>query len=133
MSFLDTIQPRGLLYQTAGPGIEDHLASPRVGYCGFDPTKDSLTIGNLVPIIMLMNWQRAGHTPIVVMGGGTGLIGDPSGKDDERPLMTRDQAIGVLSIYTHRQYEFSADEISLMATIGEQCALAIGFRIQCDN
>lgn len=92
MTFLDEIAWRGLLHQTAGQGVEEHVAAPgRVGYCGFDPTGDSLTIGNYIPIKMLMHWQRAGHRPIVVMGGGTGLIGDPSGKDAERQLLTEEQ------------------------------------------
>jgi len=92
MNFLDEIAWRGLLYQTAGQGVEEHLQTPgRTGYCGFDPTRESLTIGNFMPIKMLMHWQRAGHRPIVLMGGGTGLIGDPSGKDSERQLQTREQ------------------------------------------
>lgn len=92
-SFLSEIAWRGLLHQrTAEQTFEEHLATPgRVGYCGFDPTADSLTIGNLVPIQLLVNWQRAGHRPIVLVGGGTGMIGDPSGKDRERPLLTREQ------------------------------------------
>jgi len=68
--------------------LSDPSSSPRRIYAGFDPTADSLTIGNLVPIMLLKHVQRAGHTPIVVMGGGTGLIGDPSGKSAERQLMT---------------------------------------------
>lgn len=92
MSFLDEIRWRGLLYQTAGQDAEQYLATPgRVGYCGFDPTKNSLTIGNFIAIKMLMHWQRAGHQPIVLMGGGTGLIGDPSGKDAERQLITHEE------------------------------------------
>ena len=93
MSFLDELAWRGLLHQrTAGDELDTHLAAtPRVGYCGFDPTSDSLHIGSLIPIQLLRHWQLAGHKPIVVMGGGTGLIGDPSGKDDERPLLARDQ------------------------------------------
>lgn len=91
-SFLDEIRWRGLLYQTAGRGVEEHLKTPgRVGYCGFDPTRESLHIGNFIPIKMLMHWQRAGHRPIVLMGGGTGLIGDPSGKDAERQLLPREK------------------------------------------
>lgn len=92
-SFLDEIAWRGLLYQrTAEQALDEHLATPgRVGYCGFDPTSDSLTIGNLVPIQLLFHWQRAGHAPIALVGGGTGMIGDPSGRDDERPLLTREQ------------------------------------------
>jgi len=92
MSFLDEIQWRGLLHQTAGEGVAEYLASGRrVGYAGFDPTADSLTIGNFIPIKMLMHWQRAGHTPLVVMGGGTGMIGDPSGKEQERTLRGREE------------------------------------------
>ncbi len=91
-SFLEELQWRGLLYQTAGTGLEEHLATPgRSGYVGFDPTANSLTIGNFIPIKLLMHWQRAGHKPIVVMGGGTGLIGDPSGKDEERQLLSVEQ------------------------------------------
>lgn len=88
-AFLDELQWRGLLHQTAGDGVEQHLStSMRTAYCGFDPTADSLTIGNLLPIKNLMQWQRCGHQPIVLMGGGTGLIGDPSGRDAERALNT---------------------------------------------
>ena len=89
MSFLDELRWRGLLHQcTSEAALTAHMDTPgRLAYSGFDPTADSLTIGNLVPILLLVHWQRAGHVPIVVMGGGTGLIGDPSGKDDERPLM----------------------------------------------
>lgn len=84
---------RGLLYQrTAGPELDAHLARPgRVGYCGFDPTAPSLTHGNLVPLTMLVHLQRAGHVPIALIGGGTGLIGDPSERDAERPLLSREQ------------------------------------------
>jgi tyrosyl-tRNA synthetase len=89
MPFLDELRWRGMLHQTAGPDVEQHLATPgRVAYCGFDPTAYSLTVGNYVAIKMLMHWQRAGHKPIALMGGGTGLIGDPSGKDSERQLQT---------------------------------------------
>ena len=90
--FLDELRWRGLLHQTAGDGIDDFLATPgRVAYCGFDPTSDSLHVGNFVQIKLLMHWQRAGHRPLFLMGGGTGLIGDPSGRDDERSLLTAEQ------------------------------------------
>ena len=90
---LDELAWRGLLHQTtADEALPEFLATPgRVAYCGFDPTADSLTIGNYIAISLLAHWQRAGHTPIVLVGGGTGLIGDPSGKDAERQLLTRDQ------------------------------------------
>ena len=82
---------RGMLHQTSATEAEvsAHLASgSRTGYAGFDPTADSLHIGNFIPIKLLMHFQQAGHSPIALMGGGTGLIGDPSGKDSERTLMT---------------------------------------------
>jgi len=90
--FLDELRWRGLLHQTTADSVlPGYLAQPgRVAYCGFDPTRDSLTIGNLIPVMLLTHWQRAGHKAIVLMGGGTGMIGDPSGKDAERQLMTPD-------------------------------------------
>ena len=93
MNFLDELQWRGLIHQaTGGKELNQHLeGGGRVAYCGFDPTKKSLTIGNYLPIKLLRHWQLAGHTPIILMGGGTGLIGDPSGKDSERVLQTQDQ------------------------------------------
>ncbi len=93
MQFLEELKWRGLLHQTTGGDeLQEHLASGnRIAYCGFDPTKDALTIGNYMPIKMLRHWQLAGHKPIVLMGGGTGLIGDPSGKDAERQLLSKEQ------------------------------------------
>lgn len=93
MGYLEELGWRGLLHQMTGEKeLRDHLGTPgRIGYCGFDPTADSLTIGNLIPIKMLMHFQQTGHKPIVLMGSGTGLIGDPSGKDDERQLLTLEQ------------------------------------------
>src|ERR1700754_416350 len=92
MDLLDDLAFRGLIHQQTNPeGLRSHLQSPRVVYCGFDPTKDSLTIGNLVPILLLRRFQQAGHTPVVIMGGGTGMIGDPSGKDAERTLQSLEQ------------------------------------------
>ena len=70
------------------PGIDDHLSnSSRVSYIGFDPTSDSLHIGSLVPIMLLAHFQRSGHKPIALIGGATGMIGDPSGKSAERNLL----------------------------------------------
>ncbi len=87
---INELEWRGLLKDCTDPeGLRKHLESgTRKIYAGFDPTADSLTIGNLVPIMLLAHVKRAGHTPIVVMGGGTGLIGDPSGKSAERQLNT---------------------------------------------
>ncbi len=90
IDLIDELTWRGLVHQcTDETGLRAHLAGgARRVYAGFDPTADSLTIGNLVPIMMLAHVKRAGHTPVVVMGGGTGLIGDPSGKSAERQLNT---------------------------------------------
>src|SRR5438445_753888 len=72
--------------------LRRHLAEGRrTLYCGFDPTAPSLQIRNLMPLMLLRHFQLAGHKPIVLMGGGTGLIGDPSGKRSERPLLSREQ------------------------------------------
>jgi len=72
--------------------LDAHLAAGRrTLYCGFDPTAPSLQLGNLTPIMLLRHFQLAGHRPIVLMGGGTGLIGDPSGKRSERPLLSKEQ------------------------------------------
>jgi len=95
-AFLQELKWRGLLQQTTASEaeVEQHLATPgRVGYAGFDPTADSLTVGHLVPITVLMHFQRAGHRPIALVGGGTGMIGDPSGKDAERQLRSRDEIV----------------------------------------
>jgi tyrosyl-tRNA synthetase len=89
---LDELRARGLCYQiTDEPALREHLRQPVTLYNGFDPTADSLTIGNLVPIMMLRIFARHGHHPIVLMGGATGRIGDPSGKDAERSLLSDDK------------------------------------------
>ncbi len=92
IDLIDELTWRGLLKDcTDEQGLRDHLESgTRKIYAGFDPTADSLTIGNLVPIMLLAHVKRAGHVPVVVMGGGTGLIGDPSGKSAERMMMTEE-------------------------------------------
>jgi len=90
IDLIDELSWRGLIHQATDlEGLRRHLASGRRRvYVGFDPTADSLTIGNLVPIMMLVHVVRAGHEPVVLMGGGTGMIGDPSGKSAERQLQT---------------------------------------------
>jgi tyrosyl-tRNA synthetase len=90
---LSELKWRGLVHQcTDEPALDAHLSSgARSVYAGFDPTSTSLTIGNLVPIMILAHLKRAGHRVVVVMGGGTGLIGDPSGKAAERQLLTDDR------------------------------------------
>ena len=85
------LQWRGFVQQGT-PGLEAHLASgKRTVYCGFDPTAPSMQVGNALPLMLLAHLQRGGHKPIVLMGGGTGLIGDPSGKSSERPLLPPEQ------------------------------------------
>ena len=90
--FLQELQERGLISQTTGgDALTEHLNSAsRTLYCGFDPTADSLHIGSLVPLLMLKRFQMAGHKPIALVGGATGLIGDPSFKAQERKLNTPD-------------------------------------------
>ncbi|MCZ6754445.1 MAG: tyrosine--tRNA ligase [Gemmatimonadetes bacterium] len=88
----DELSSRGFI-QDSTPGLADRLAEgPITGYVGFDPTSDSLHVGNLVPIMGLAWLQRTGGTPIVLVGGGTGLVGDPSGKREERPVLPAEQA-----------------------------------------
>ncbi|WP_188206442.1 tyrosine--tRNA ligase [Alkalibacillus aidingensis] len=88
MSLLQELWDRGLVNQiTDEEGLEKHLDENQVAlYCGFDPTADSLHIGHLLPVLMLKRFQDAGHRPIALVGGGTGLIGDPSGRNEERQL-----------------------------------------------
>lgn len=91
-SLVEELSWRGLLHD-ATDGAAEHLAeAPRTIYIGFDPTGPSLHIGTLLTIMGLVHAQRAGHTPIALVGGGTGLIGDPSGKTAERKLLTKEQA-----------------------------------------
>ena len=84
---MDELKWRGMLHQFT-PDVDEHLSeSPRIGYIGFDPTSDSMHIGNLVQIMILIHFQRYGHKPIALIGGATGMIGDPSGKSSERKLL----------------------------------------------
>ncbi len=86
-NFIQELEWRGMLHQSM-PGTEEHLMEGmRSAYIGFDPTADSLHIGNLVPIMLLAHYQRCGHKPIALVGGATGMIGDPSGKSSERNLL----------------------------------------------
>jgi tyrosyl-tRNA synthetase len=91
MNFIEELRWRGMLHQ-ATPEVEEHLNSgKRLGYIGFDPTAPSLTIGNFVQLMILKFFQMSGHQPVVLMGGATGRIGDPSGKDKERDLKTLEE------------------------------------------
>jgi tyrosyl-tRNA synthetase len=89
-NFVEELRWRGMLHDIM-PGTEDLLNKEVTsGYIGFDPTADSLHIGSLIPIIILMHFQKAGHKPIALVGGATGMIGDPSGKSAERNLLDED-------------------------------------------
>ena len=91
MSILDELNWRGLVADcTDTAELTKRLATPTTLYCGFDPTADSLHVGNLVPLLALRRFQNAGHHPIAVAGGATGSIGDPSGKTQERQLLTKE-------------------------------------------
>lgn len=86
----DELKQRGLVYQETSEELKNALEKPMAFYCGFDPTSDSLHVGSLLPLITMKRLQMAGHTPILLLGGATGMIGDPSGKSKERVLMTRE-------------------------------------------
>jgi tyrosyl-tRNA synthetase len=90
-TFLATLEARGMVHDVT-PGFADRLArGPVTGYVGFDPTADSLHVGSLVPVMGLAWLQRFGGTPIILIGAGTGMVGDPSGKRAERPILPVDQ------------------------------------------
>lgn len=90
MGFIDELRWRGML-QDIMPGTEELLNRETVtGYIGFDPTSDSLGVGNLVQVTTLMHFQRAGHKPIALVGGATGMVGDPSGKSAERNMLSEE-------------------------------------------
>ena len=113
-ALLEELQWRGLIYQqTDEQGIEDLLNKEQVTlYCGADPTADSLHIGHLLPFLTLRRFQEHGHRPIVLIGGGTGMIGDPSGKSEERVLQTEEQVdknIEGISKQMHNIFEFGTD------------------------
>ena len=89
---LDEYQWRGMISDLTEGAAEAFSGEPRTAYIGFDPTASSLHVGSLLTIMGLVHLQRAGHRPIAVVGGGTGLIGDPSGKTQERKLLSKEEA-----------------------------------------
>jgi tyrosyl-tRNA synthetase len=91
MNVFEEFEWRGLIYD-ASEGLQEALAGQKItGYIGFDPTAPSLHVGSLLPIMGLVRLQQYGHTPVALVGGGTGMIGDPSGKTEERQLLSREQ------------------------------------------
>ncbi|EHJ08970.1 tyrosine--tRNA ligase [Staphylococcus simiae] len=116
---LEDLQWRGLIYQqTDEQGIEELLNKEQVTlYCGADPTADSLHIGHLLPFLTLRRFQQHGHRPIVLIGGGTGMIGDPSGKSEERVLQTEEQVehnVQGISKQMHKIFEFGNDRGAIL-------------------
>ncbi len=109
-NFFDDLQSRGLVH-SASEGSRDHFAAgPVTGYIGFDPTAPGLHVGSLLQILALARLQRAGHRPLALVGGGTGMIGDPSGKTTERQLLTRAQVeenVGGIRSELERFLDFS--------------------------
>ena len=92
-TFLDELRWRGFLEASTSEDLDEYLnEARRTMYVGFDPTADSLHLGSLIPVMALAHAQRHGHRPLVLVGGGTGLIGDPSGKSAERTLLTKEKA-----------------------------------------
>ena len=128
--FLEELRWRGFLEATTSDDLDAFLnEAPRTIYVGFDPTADSLHLGNLIPVMGLAHAQRHGHRPLVLVGGGTGLIGDPSGKSAERTLLNRElaeynaaQIRGQLS----RFFDLSSDDKALMLNNAEWlCSLGL--------
>ncbi|MFT6274679.1 MAG: tyrosyl-tRNA synthetase [Halioglobus sp.] len=116
-ALIDDLRARGLIFQMAGEEalIEWLEGGSRTLYCGFDPTADSLHVGSLVPLLMLRRFQLAGHKPLALVGGATGLIGDPSFKAQERQLNTEEVVaawIEKLKLQVSRFIDFDAGETS---------------------
>ncbi len=106
MNFIEELKWRGMMHQST-PDVEKHLSEGiRSGYIGFDPTAPSLTIGNFVQVQLLTLFQRSGHQPIALMGGATGRVGDPSGKDKERILKTYDELDSNLAFQVKQMEKF---------------------------
>lgn len=114
------LRERGLIAQVSDErGLEMHLSgASRTLYCGFDPTADSLHIGNLAPLLLLRRFQLRGHRPILLLGGATGLIGDPSFRSDERPLSDRDLVASRVERFRRQAapfLEFEGDAAAIVA------------------
>lgn len=105
-NFVEELKWRGMIHDMM-PGTEDQLQKEMTsGYIGFDPTADSLHIGNLVPVMLLVHFQRSGHKPYVLVGGATGRVGDPSGKTDERKLLSVETINHNLECQKHQLMKF---------------------------
>ncbi len=124
MNVLDTLEKRGFLKQTVyGEDLYKLLDKEKiVFYVGFDPTADSLHIGHYIPIMAMAHMQRAGHTPIALFGGGTGMIGDPSGRSDMRSMLTREQIESNIQCFRaqmSRFINFEGENAAIMVNNGD--------------
>ncbi|MBB1309981.1 tyrosine--tRNA ligase [Pseudoalteromonas sp. SR41-8] len=118
MTFIQELQTRGLIAQASDLGqIQQQLSQPQTVYCGFDPTAGSLHIGHLVPLIMLKRFQDAGHQTLALIGGATGMIGDPSFKAVERSLNTEETVAGWVKDLTNQIEQLLAPHLSKPMTI----------------
>jgi tyrosyl-tRNA synthetase len=117
-AFLDELRWRGFLEAVTSDTLDAFLAAGRrTMYVGFDPTADSLHLGSLIPVMALAHAQRRGHRPLVLVGGGTGLIGDPSGKASERVLLTKEKSeenAAAIRVQLSRFFDLSSDDRALM-------------------
>lgn len=119
MSIIDELQWRALTHQcTDMAAVTKELETSTVLYAGFDPTSDSLHVGSLLPLMMLRRFQLAGHKPIALVGGATGMIGDPSGKSDERTLLSKE-------ILQHNVESIGAQMRSFLDFEGENAAVLV--------
>ena len=118
-NFIEELRWRGML-QDIMPGTEELLEKEMVtGYVGFDPTADSLHVGSMIPILLLMHLQRAGHKPVALVGGATGMVGDPSGKSDERNLLdeeTLNKNVAGVKAQLEKFLDFDSGENSAVMT-----------------
>ncbi|HEX4808580.1 MAG TPA: tyrosine--tRNA ligase [Bryobacteraceae bacterium] len=117
-TFLEELRWRGFLDAVTSDDLDTYLSEARrTLYVGFDPTADSLHLGSLIPVMALAHCQRHGHRPLVLVGGGTGLIGDPSGKSSERTLLTLEQTeanAAAIRAQLSKFFDLSSDERALM-------------------
>lgn len=102
----EELQQRGLINQITSENVVELLKTKQTVYCGFDPTGDSLHIGHLFPIVLLKHFENYGHTPIALIGGATGLIGDPSGKKEERVLNTKETVINYSNLISEQLQKY---------------------------
>lgn len=122
-TFLDELRWRGFLDSVTSDDLDSYFSEGRrTVYVGFDPTADSLHLGSLIPVMALAHSQRHGHRPLVLIGGGTGLIGDPSGKSSERSLMTLEQTeanSAAIRAQLSKFFDLSSDDRALMLNNAE--------------